>query len=135
MEVVVGDVVAADEGMKIGAEVAGEDGRSMGGTAEEGVRTDEDIRTSADDVGGEATAADGLLAVGGVSVVGCGPAVEDGAEHAAAATASAVMTATATTNGRRRRGGVVVMQPTLDERGIGSARRRYRSGIGRIVGG
>ena len=80
--------------------------------------------------------ADGLLAVGGVSVVGCRPAVEDGEEQAAAvaATASAVMTATATTMGRRRRCGVVVMQPTLDKPGIGSARRRYRSGIGRFVG-
>jgi hypothetical protein len=134
--VVVGDVVAADQEVEIDAEVAGEDGRSVGGTAEDGVPADEDIRTSADEVG-EAAAANGLLAVGGVSVVGCGPAVEDGEEQAAGATAtaSAVMTATATTMGRRRRCGVVVMEPSLDKRGIGSARRRYRSGIGRLVRG
>jgi hypothetical protein len=114
---VVGDVVAADEGVEIGAELAGEDGRSVIGTAEDGAP------------------ADRLLAVGGVSVVGCGPAVEDGEEQAAGATAtaSAVMTATATTMGRRRRCGVVVMEPTLDRRGIGSARMRYRAGIGRLV--
>ena len=65
MEVVVGDVVPADEGVEVGAEVAGEDGRSLIGTAEDGAP------------------ADGLLAVGGVSVVGCGPAVADGEEQAA----------------------------------------------------
>ncbi len=138
MEVVVGVVVAADQGVEIDAEMTGEDGRSVIGTAED-VPADEDIRATADEVGevGEAAAANGLLAVGGVSVVGCGPAVEDGEEQAAGATAtaSAVMTATATTVGRRRRCGVVVMEPSLDKRGIGSARGRYRSGIGRLVRG
>ena len=79
MESGVGDVVPADQGVEIGAEVAGEVGRSVSGTAEDGVPADEDIRATADEVGdvGEAAAADGLLAVGGVSVVGCGPAVGD----------------------------------------------------------
>ena len=117
MEVVVEDVVPADEGVEVGAEVTGEDGRSLIGTAEDGAP------------------ADGLLAVGGVYVVGCGPAVADGEEQALAVaeTASAVMTAMATTMGRRRRCGTVVMEPTLDKRGIGSGRMRYRTGIGRLV--